>query len=125
MISRANMSHQMWGNKMPLTKKGKKIMSAMKSEYGPKEGESVFYASKNKGTIKGVERKAQGGAAGKSREEKALETIGAIKRGAGGIPVYVAEGNIDVGVKKKASGGMINNRGDGIASRGFTRGRMC
>lgn len=42
---------------MPLTKKGKKIMGAMKKEYGGKKGESVFYASKNKGTIKGVEKK--------------------------------------------------------------------
>ena len=41
---------------MPLTKKGKKIMSAMKGEYGDKKGEQVFYASRNKGTIKGVEK---------------------------------------------------------------------
>lgn len=40
---------------MPLNKKGKKIMSAMKHEYGEKKGEAVFYASKNKGKIKGVE----------------------------------------------------------------------
>ena len=125
MISRSSMSNQMWGNKMPLTKKGEKIMDAMKSEYGAKRGESVFYASKNKGRIEGVEKKAKGGDVGKSREEKALEAIGAIRRGAGGIPVYVAEGNVDVGIQKKASGGMINNRGDGMASRGFTRGRMC
>ena len=42
---------------MPLTKKGKKIMKAMKKEYGSKKGETVFYASKNKGTIKGVDKK--------------------------------------------------------------------
>lgn len=42
---------------MPLTKKGSKIMGAMKKEYGTKTGEKVFYASKNKGTIKGVEKK--------------------------------------------------------------------
>lgn len=42
---------------MPLTKKGKKIMKAMKKEYGSKKGESVFYATKNKGKIKGVEKK--------------------------------------------------------------------
>jgi len=42
---------------MPMTKKGNKIMKAMKKEYGKKKGESVFYASKNKGTIKGVEKK--------------------------------------------------------------------
>lgn len=42
---------------MPLTSKGKKIMSSMKKEYGSEKGEEVFYASKNKGTIKGVEGK--------------------------------------------------------------------
>ena len=35
---------------MPLTDKGKEIMRSMKKEYGPKRGERVFYASKNKGT---------------------------------------------------------------------------
>ena len=39
---------------MPLNKKGKKIKAAMKKQYGAKKGESVFYASENKGTIKGV-----------------------------------------------------------------------
>ena len=42
---------------MPLTKKGKEIASAMKKQYGAKKGKQVFYASKNKGTIKGVEKK--------------------------------------------------------------------
>jgi hypothetical protein len=42
---------------MPLTKKGKKIMSAMKKEYGTKKGEKIFYATKNKGKIKGVDKK--------------------------------------------------------------------
>lgn len=42
---------------MPLTKKGKKIMSAMKAEYGKTKGKGIFYASANKGTIKGVEKK--------------------------------------------------------------------
>lgn len=32
-------------------------MAAMKKEYGDKKGESVFYASKNAGKIKGVEGK--------------------------------------------------------------------
>jgi hypothetical protein len=41
---------------MPKTKKGKKILAAMKKEYGPKKGTSVFYASANKGTIKGVHK---------------------------------------------------------------------
>ena len=38
---------------MPLNKKGKKIMKAMKTTYG-KDAKAVFYASKNKGTIKNV-----------------------------------------------------------------------
>jgi hypothetical protein len=41
---------------MPLTKKGTKIMSAMKEQYGSKKGEQVFYASKNKGNITGVDK---------------------------------------------------------------------
>lgn len=40
---------------MPITKKGEKIKAAMQKEYGAKKGASVFYASANKGTIKGVE----------------------------------------------------------------------
>ena len=42
---------------MPLTEKGKKIMKSRKKQYGKKKGETVFYASKNKGKIKGVDRK--------------------------------------------------------------------
>lgn len=41
---------------MPLTKKGQKIMGEMAKEYGAKKGEQVFYANRNKGTIKGVDR---------------------------------------------------------------------
>lgn len=41
---------------MPLTKKGKKIKGAMQKEYGKKKGEEVFYASQNKGTIKGTHK---------------------------------------------------------------------
>ena len=32
-------------------------MANMKKEYGNKKGESVFYASENKGSIKGVDKK--------------------------------------------------------------------
>ena len=42
---------------MPLTKKGSKIMRAMDKEYGsPKKAKQVFYASRNAGKIKGVEK---------------------------------------------------------------------
>jgi len=57
---------------MPLTDKGKKIMSAMKKQYG-KDAESVFYASKNKGKIKGVDvMKAFKGAQADTKKGKAM-----------------------------------------------------
>jgi len=40
---------------MPLTEKGRKIKAEMKDQYGPEKGEEVFHASRNKGTIEGVE----------------------------------------------------------------------
>lgn len=42
---------------MPLTKKGKKIKKAFEKEYGKKRGDSIFYASQNKGTIKGTHKR--------------------------------------------------------------------
>jgi len=42
---------------MPLTKKGRKVMRAMRRQYGSSKGKRVFYASANKGTIKGVHKK--------------------------------------------------------------------
>ncbi len=42
---------------MPLNAKGKKIKAAMQKEYGAKKGASVFYASENKGAVKGVTKK--------------------------------------------------------------------
>ena len=45
---------------MPLTKKGKKIKASMTEQYGSKKAEQVFYASKNKGSIKGVDKKHGG-----------------------------------------------------------------
>ena len=41
---------------MPLTAKGKTVLTAMESQYGAKKGKSVFYASINKGTVKGAEK---------------------------------------------------------------------
>ncbi len=42
---------------MPLTKKGEHVIAAMKKQYGGSKGERVFYASANKGTIRGVHKK--------------------------------------------------------------------
>ena len=40
---------------MPLTDKGNTILAAMRKQYGTDKGERVFYASINKGTVKGAE----------------------------------------------------------------------
>ena len=42
---------------MPLSKKGKKIKKSMLEQYGKKKGEKIFYASANKGTITGIDKK--------------------------------------------------------------------
>ena len=42
---------------MPLTSKGRSIMSAMVKRHGKKKGEQIFHASRNKGTITGVDRR--------------------------------------------------------------------
>lgn len=44
---------------MPLNVKGKKILAAMKKQYGAKRGEKVFYSAENKGTISGVKKKKE------------------------------------------------------------------
>lgn len=44
---------------MPLTKKGEHIKAQMKKQYGPKKGASVFYASQNKGVIKGTHKRGK------------------------------------------------------------------
>lgn len=41
---------------MPLTEKGRTILTSMKKEYGKKKGRRVFYASEHKGTIKGIKK---------------------------------------------------------------------
>ena len=52
---------------MTLKEKGKKIMKSMRKQYGKKRGETIFYASKNKGTIKGVEKRKTRSKNGKTR----------------------------------------------------------
>jgi hypothetical protein len=44
---------------MPLNAKGKKIKAAMLKQYGKDQGERVFYAAENKGSIKGVAKKGK------------------------------------------------------------------
>lgn len=51
---------------MPLTKKGVKVLAKMRKTYGAEKGKQVFYASANKGKIRGVEKgkKHRGGRKG-------------------------------------------------------------
>lgn len=42
---------------MPRTRKGVTILRAMRKKYGKERGTRVFHASRNAGTIKGVDRK--------------------------------------------------------------------
>ena len=42
---------------MPLNRKGKKVLTAIKKQYGIKKGKSVFYAMKNSGKLKRVKNK--------------------------------------------------------------------
>jgi hypothetical protein len=47
---------------MPLTAKGKKIKAAMAKQYSPSDDgkkAQVFYATENKGSIKGVTKKGK------------------------------------------------------------------
>jgi hypothetical protein len=59
---------------MPQTKKGKKIMSAMKKQYGEKKGKAVYFASIVKGKIKGAEGKGGTGKLAKAKRTYAKRT---------------------------------------------------
>jgi hypothetical protein len=52
---------------MPITKKGKKIKSAMEKEYGKKKGKQVYFASIVKGKVKGAEGKGGTGKLAKAK----------------------------------------------------------
>lgn len=78
---------------MPLTPKGKKIEGAMEKEYGEKKGKSVFYASKNKGTITGVEGKKKSMAKKMTKGERMIHNTQ--KKGKSIFPYESAESNND------------------------------
>ena len=59
----------------PLTEKGEKIMKKMHKKYGAEKGHEVFYASKNKGTIKGVEGSSKKKKIKKSAGKKKVEMM--------------------------------------------------
>ena len=75
----------------PLTSKGEEIMSNMKDQYGAEKGKEVFYASANKGTIKGVHDEAQDSANYRDVVDLAKE-FGA-ERGAQELANAISEAN--------------------------------
>ena len=97
---------------MPLNKKGKKIMKSMKEQYGSKKGKSIFYATMNKGKIKGVEKKAEGGVAATTSGPPPVQ--GPTPQGIN-VP---AKGNLDVlGASKKAMGEINKNMQQSFMNR--------
>ena len=71
---------------MPLTAKGRKIKAAFVEQYGEEQGERVFYASKNAGTISGVDAEDVGWtpasrAAATATKSKSAEQTPGSKRG--------------------------------------------
>jgi hypothetical protein len=57
---------------MPLTPKGRKIMSSMEKQYGEKKGEKVFYASRSAKKIKGVDPESGGDLAAERAKHKRI-----------------------------------------------------
>ena len=100
---------------MPLTKKGKEIMKSMKEQYGDKKGESIFYASKNKGTIKGVEK------ASKGKMMKVKEVKGALEKAS---KLHAAQAKT-LGTVLKAAGGGLKEATKRLKAQGYRGGNMA
>jgi hypothetical protein len=64
---------------MPLNKKGTRILHHMQKEYGSKKGKSVFYASRNKGTIAGVDPESLQGRLQSSRGRPKKRRVGGMR----------------------------------------------
>ena len=94
----------------------------MKDQYGSKRGEQVFYASMNKGKIKGVEKKKNGGLGEKSGPppKKGPASQGVTLKS--GIKVLKARGGMDASQADFGSGtpGPGDTGGAGGYEKGFT-----
>ena len=87
---------------MPLTAKGSEIEANMKKEYGSKKGESVFYASKNKGTISGVDSAGDKAMSNQTPGlAKAFDAMNALMDGCTRLA-----GRVDSFVSRRADGAM-------------------
>jgi hypothetical protein len=110
---------------MPLTEKGEKIKGAMEKQYGAEKGEKVFYASKNKGTITGVDdddyvELEKGKSPGTiNKNEKKLQAAGHNPQAAKGIAQRKARGD-DLKPGWKIDIAFPNERSDDNQHLGFT-----
>lgn len=91
----------------------------MKDQYGSKRGEQVFYASKNKGKIKGVEKKKNGGLGEKSgpppKKGPSSQGIKVLKLRGGGMDMGNAANQAQsaaMGNSGSTSGGNTNSGRD-------------
>ena len=95
-------------------------MKSMKDKYGSKRGEQVFYASKNKGKIKGVEKKKNGGLGEKSgpppKKGPSSQGIKVLKLRGGGMDM----GNAANQARSAAMGNARSAPGPGNTGGGTT-----
>jgi len=127
-ISRSQMGSQMTGDRMPIRKvKGGYKWGSKGKVYKDRRGAERQAAAAYASGYKEPKKMRSGGANFKNPSDlqELADMIGVVKKGAGGINVAQALGNIDFGGKKMSSGGKVSSRGDGVAKRGRTRGRLC
>lgn len=94
---------------MPLSEKGSKILANMKEQYGAEKGEEVFYASKNKGTISGVDNMPGFPPSSTSSVANAMN-----KTGTSQTPITDEEGDTDT---DDADPGMVLDAGTSEGAR--------
>lgn len=94
-------------------------MRSMKEQYGDKRGERVFYASKNKGKLKGVEKAADGGQMQLDQQKvsKLLQAVQGQQSPSSSMAMPQ--------MTRLYGGGAVKKKRDGIAIKGKTRGKYC
>ena len=102
---------------MPLNQKGKDIMRNMKGKYGADKGESVFYASLNKGTISDVEnvprgtKMRRGGIVKKRKKMKHGGMAYDVTHGSEDVPMEWGREKLDRGTEQLIQGTEFQVRG--------------
>jgi hypothetical protein len=104
---------------MPLTRKGEEILANMRSQYGPKKGTSVFYASRNKGTITGVDPESSHGRRPIHHSPFHGRVTGDAQEAEGQAPQQLAARNLsrEVGGALRNTPGLQQRRNEVIAAQ--------